>query len=168
MKSIQRKDFVIAGVVEKAHGTKGELKFQLEQKIKLKEWVFLEIQEKPVPFFIESISENLYQPIIKLGDIDTVNEAENYTGLNVLVPMKQTKSRTRAVDLDIIGFELIDSKLGYIGKVDSIEEMPHQLMIKTIVNENEVLIPAVEEFITDIDEQTKTVHLKLPEGIIDL
>ena len=106
MKSIQRKDFIVVGVVEKAHGTKGELKFSFEQKIQLKEWVFIEINEKPVPFFIQSVSPN--QTIIKLEGINSPDEAERFVNRNILFPSTQAKRRTRSVDVNVKGYLIID------------------------------------------------------------
>lgn len=168
MKSIQRKDFIIAGVVDKSHGTKGELRLSFEQNSKIKEWVFLEIQGKPVPFFIEYRSDNQYEPIVKLEGIDTPNQSERFVGKNILIQATQTKRRTRAVDLDIIGYKLLDSTYGELGKVENIEEMPQQLLIYTTYKNNELLIPAVEAFIEEIDEKKKIIYLNLPEGMLDL
>jgi 16S rRNA processing protein RimM len=168
MKSIQRKDFIIAGIVEKVHGTKGEIRLNFEQKIQLKEWVFLEIQEKPVPFFIEHISDSIYQPIIKLQGINIPDQAERFINTNVLMPSKGTKRKTRAVDLDVIGYLLIDEEHGEIGTVKALEELPQQLLIVTLYKDNELLIPAVEALIKDIDDKKKIIYLNLPEGMLEL
>ncbi len=168
MKSLKRKDFITAGVIERLHGTKGELRLQLSQNIRLKEWVFFEIQEKPVPFFIQSVSENKDSPIIKIEDIDTPNHAARFVGLNILFPSKQVKGRSKISNLDFIGYKLIDETLGEIGKVEDVEELPQQLLIKTTHNNRELLIPAVDEFIIEINDKKKIIYLNLPEGLIAL
>ena len=73
MKSIQKKDFIAAGTVAKTHGTQGELKLVTQIKIKLMKWAFLEIQGKPVPFYIERAQNTtLEEWLIKLKGIDRV------------------------------------------------------------------------------------------------
>ena len=166
MKSIHRKDFIVVGVVEKAHGTKGELKFSFEQKIQLKEWVFIEINEKPVPFFIQSVSQN--QTIIKLEGIDTPDEAERFVNSNILLPANQTKNRTRSVDVNVMGYLIIDETQGELGEVQEIEEMPQQILLHTTFRGKQLLIPAVDEFITEINDKKKVIYLSLPEGLIEL
>lgn len=168
MKSINRKDFIIVGIVEKQHGNKGELRLSFEQKIQLKEWVFIEINNKPVPFFIESISKNTDQPILKLMGIDSPDDSFRFINKSILFPASKTKSKTRKVDLSIVDFLLVDEIYGELGKVIEVEELPQQLLIHTIFNGKELLIPAVEDFILEINDKKKTIFLCLPEGILDL
>ncbi len=168
MKSINRKDFIIAGVVEKIHGTKGGLRLSFEQKIKLKEWVFIEINNKPVPFFMESISGNDYDIIVQLQDINNPKDAERFVGKAVLVPATKSNRKTKKVDMNILNFLLIDETLGELGTVEDVEELPKQLLIHTTYKGKELLIPAVEEFILEINEKKKTIYLSLPEGLIEL
>lgn len=168
MKSINRKDFIVAGVVEKIHGTKGGLRLSFEQKIKLKEWVFIEVNKKPVPFFIKSISGNDYDLIVQLKDIDNPKEAERFVGNIILIPATKSNRKTKKVDMDILNFLLIDATHGELGKVEEVEELPKQLLIHTTFNGKELLIPAVEEFIIEINDKKKTIYLSLPEGILEL
>jgi 16S rRNA processing protein RimM len=169
MKSLKRKDFIIAGVVAKTHGTHGELRLDLEQRILLKEWVFLEIHEKPVPFFIQSLSSgNTDQPVVRLEGIGTASEASRLVNSAILCPAKQSKKRTRAADMDISGFLLVDEVHGELGAVENVEELPKQLLIRTTYRGKELLIPAVEEFIEEIDPERKIVYVHLPDGILRL
>jgi len=168
MKSINRKDFIIAGVVEKIHGTKGGLRLSFEQKIKLKEWVFIEINNKPVPFFMESISGNDDAVIVQLQGIDDPMKAVRFVGNAVLIPATKSNRKTKKVDLDIIDFILIDETYGELGKVNDVEELPQQLIIHTLFKGKELLIPAVDEFIIEINEKKKTIYLSLPDGILEL
>ncbi len=168
MKSINRKDFIIAGVVEKIHGTKGGLRLSFDQKIKIKEWVFFEFHQKPVPFFVESISGNDVDLIVQVKGISTPKEAQRFVGKTVLVPSSKTKRKTRTTDLSIIDYLLIDENIGELGRVEDVEELPQQLIIRTTFKGKELLIPAVDEFIIEINEKKKIIHLNLPEGILEL
>ena len=78
MKSIRREDFREAGTLAKVHGPKGELRFLPDYQLTLKEWVFLSIKGKPVPFFIESVKGSDDAPIIKLRYIEDTFEAEKF------------------------------------------------------------------------------------------
>ncbi len=168
LKTINRKDFDFIGSVVKVHGNFGELKIQLNQKEKLKEWAFLEIREKPVPFLLESfrhLTGNEY--LIKLKNIDTVDSASDFIGYNLMMPLKKGAKRKQKVDEDLIGFLLIDENHGEIGRVEELIEMPMQLLFRTTFNNKELLIPAVEPIIQWVDDETKEIGLDLPEGLLD-
>ncbi|MCU0441266.1 MAG: ribosome maturation factor RimM [Bacteroidia bacterium] len=167
MKSIARKDFIAVGTIDKTHGTKGELRITLSSNKQFKEWAFLEIQGKPVPFKIVSFSPTFDDgALLKLNTIDTIEQASSFVGYTLLLPKgKRQKGEVYSED-DFTGFKLVDETLGNIGEVESIEEFPNQLLIKTTYKGNEVLIPAVEAFIEEIDEAERVIYLNLPEGLI--
>jgi len=103
-----------------------------------------------------------------LKDVDSVDKASEYVGMTVLqLRGKRSKSNLHIED-DFTGFALFDKVLGPIGIVEGIEEYPNQLLIKTRYLGTEVLIPAVEAFITEIDEAKRTIYLQLPEGLLDI
>jgi 16S rRNA processing protein RimM len=168
MKSIARKDFIVAGTVDKTHGTKGDLRISLSIDKPFKEWAFLEIQGKPVPFYIKSIQTTFDDgALLRLQDIDSIEKASVYVGYTLLALRGKRKKEVYAED-DFAGFKLIDEKLGEIGEVESLEEYPNQLLIKTHFKGEEVLIPAVEAFIQEINEAERTIYLQLPEGLLEI
>jgi 16S rRNA processing protein RimM len=169
MKSIARKDFTAAGTIDKTHGTKGDLRITLTSDKPIKEWAFLEIQGKPVPFYVQSVQETFDDgAILKLQDLNTVEQAGQYVGRTLLLPIGKRKKNDLYAEDDFTGFALVDKKLGAIGNVDAIEEFPNQLLIRTTYKGVEVYIPAVEAFIEEINEDTRTIQLNLPEGLLDI
>ena len=170
MKTINRKDFIEIGSVVKVHGTKGELKVVLTREINFKEWAFLEIREKPVPFYIKSC-KHLFEEeaFIKLDGINDLETAVKLVGYNLLAPIKGLKNAApELIDKSIINYLLIDSKFGEIGKVVDLVEMPMQILIKTSYNNQELLIPAVEPIIKEINDKLHIIYLDLPEGLLNL
>jgi 16S rRNA processing protein RimM len=166
MKSIDRSHFTEIGYVLKTHGNKGELK--LETSVKLKDWAFLEIQGKPVPFKVEAIHPlHNNQVICKLSGIESTTQAEELVGYTLL-SAKHKPSRGVNKASDIAGYMLFDDKLGEIGLVEELIEMPYQLLIRTHSGGKEVLIPVVDEFITGMNHRTKTLHLSLPDGLLSV
>lgn len=167
MKSLQLKDFIIVGSVGKTHGTSGEFKLEANQKLKQKEWVMIEFNQKPVPFFMEQCRElvpNEY--LVKLRDYNTVEDAQTFIGRNIFYYSTKAVKSKKQIDESIIGYTLIDLTLGNIGILEDIIEMPGQIMFQTTNQLNEVLIPAVDDFIDEIDHEKQTIYLKLPEGLI--
>ena len=170
MKSINKKDFIQIGSVLKVHGTKGELKVILNLDIEFNEWAFLEIREKPVPFYIESCKHQFQEEaFLKLREINTMEEASKYVGYAVLALKKSIKKAAlNQLDDSILHYKIIDSKFGEMGIVDEIIEMPMQVLLKTTFNGQELLIPAVEPILTDITDKKKIVYIQMPEGLLDI
>jgi 16S rRNA processing protein RimM len=172
IKSIARKDFTAIGTIDKTHGTKGEMRISMisGKSLKaIKEWAFLEIQGKPVPFSVGTVQATFDDAgILKLNELDTVEQASRYIGYTLLAPIGKRKKNDLYTEDDFTGFKLVDQTLGDIGVVEAIEEFPNQLLIRTTFNGQEVYIPAVEAFIEEINEKTKTIHLTLPEGLLDI
>ncbi|MDP1725732.1 MAG: ribosome maturation factor RimM [Bacteroidota bacterium] len=170
MKTIGRKDFIEIGSVVKAHGTKGELKVVLNREINFKEWAFLEIREKPVPFYIKSC-KHLFEEeaFIKFEGVNDLETASKLVGYNLLAPARGLKKAAPGLlDKSILKYELIDSKFGEIGIVEDVLEMPMQILIKTTFNGQELLIPAVEPIIQEINDKLQKIYLDLPEGLLKI
>ena len=168
MKSINRTDFIEIGTVHKVHGTKGEIKLALSKQVLLKKWAFLEFQGKPVPFYIEQKTGNADEPIVKLEGINDPISAQALQGKNLLFPSNLVKASKANQVENVVGYALVDIALGQIGILKAIEELPNQLMLITNYKDKEVFIPAVEEFIVEIDDKRKQVLLDLPQGLLEI
>ncbi|MEO5583093.1 MAG: hypothetical protein ABIR66_10395, partial [Saprospiraceae bacterium] len=67
-----------------------------------------------------------------------------------------------------IGFSINDNKEGNIGLIESIEELPGQILAGVIFQDRAIQIPLAEELILDIDLDNKIIFMDLPEGILIL
>ena len=67
-----------------------------------------------------------------------------------------------------MGYELIDSKRGSLGKVIDVRELPQQLMLIIKYNGVEKYIPFVDDFVDYISQENQEIWLHLPEGLLDL
>lgn len=169
MKSIARKDFVVVGTVVKSHGTQGDVKITTQPGTKFDQWAFLEIREKPVPFYI--LAKNQTQPtewIIALDGINNLNLGSDLVGLNVLLPRNKAAKVAKRADFNLNGFKLEDKAIGFIGVVHGVEELPQQTMLLVNHQNKEVMIPLVEDFIARVDEKKEIIYLNLPDGFLDL
>jgi 16S rRNA processing protein RimM len=78
------------------------------------------------------------------------------------------KRKKGNLDISIIGYRIFADGFGEIGVLNEILEMPGQTMLQTFYKEHEVLIPAVEEFVLEINDKQRQITLNLPEGFLDL
>lgn len=170
---MQKESLVRLGKISKAHGLKGELSVQLvldSEDIEELESVYLDIQNKLVPFFVESIKVVPgRKALLRLEECKTLGETAKFIG-------KEIFADEEFLDLDdptallnqLQGFLLVDKTLGEIGPVLEVLEMPGQHLLKVKAGALEALIPFNETFILRIDRKNKRIESDLPEGLLDL
>lgn len=70
---------------------------------------------------------------------------------------------------DLIGLEVIDEKGGNLGVVtDVFKNAAQDLYEIELENKKKILLPAVEEFVLDINMDNKKMTVRLIEGLLDL
>lgn len=109
--------------------------------------------------------------ILKLEGINDRNAAEVLKGKNVYIDENQLRELPEDTFYikDLIGFEIRDQEDNKIGKLkDVIQNSAQDLYEIERENKNTTFIPAVEEFILDINVKGKFIKIKFIEGILDL
>lgn len=158
-----------AGYVIKRHGLQGEVKVHLESALPEKlESIFLNIDGRLVPFFIEDISTHRSEAVIKFEDIGTPDQADSLAHREVFIP-KTLKPRPAKKDFELaelIGFQVFEGT-NSLGKVVGAND--HALNPLLVVNHlsKELLIPVNDHFIKKIDKAKKAIVVELPDGFID-
>ena len=69
----------------------------------------------------------------------------------------------------LTGMSLVDSNTQLlIGKITSIDATTANILFAVDTADGEVLVPAAEELIEDIDWEGRTIRIALPEGLLSL
>lgn len=113
-----------------------------------------------------------YEAIVFFEQVKEADVAEALVGCHCL-------ARRDEVDLDSIeyesdypswdGWRVFDQTQGFVGEVDYIEDRPLQpLMVVSREGKSDALIPLVEEFIVEIDEDEQCILMDLAPGLLDL
>ncbi len=164
---------ILLGRILKIQGYEGTMTVKLEKdyidNTPDMESVFLEIEGKPVPFFI-SLLQYSGGDILKLrfDGYGTYEKISDFAGCKVFLTTGKSKTR-RSDNESITGFKVILSNKSTLGKIEEIINNPGQDLLKIISPENkEILIPFHEDFIVRIDTKKRTITVQLPEGLIDL
>jgi 16S rRNA processing protein RimM len=162
------------GYILKPHGLKGEVTLSLTPEgpddLSSIKTVFVEQQDRLVPFFIEACSQNGDKAFVKFDEVDSSEAAAKISKSSVYLPKSERPKSGRGefYDDEIIGFEVHDKELGHLGDVKAIEKAgPHKLLV-IIHTEKEVLIPVNGPFITGINKSKKRITVELPEGFLDI
>jgi 16S rRNA processing protein RimM len=164
------------GHISKTFGYKGAVVFVLDvdtpENYKKLESVFIDINEKLVPFFIKSFSlpHNSRFATVLFENIDSTEKAQSllnhklYLPLTLLPPLKGNQFYYH----EIIGFEVNDEVHGNIGKITGIIDMPHYAIIQVDHKGKEILIPAIKDIIKTLDREKNILHINAPDGLIEL
>ena len=107
---------------------------------------------------------------MKLEGVDTAERARMFTNVEVWFPVKHAESADNG-ELTrnyFIGFRMEEIHYGNLGEVTDVDTSTINTLFVVDHNGEELLIPAQEEFITDIDRKHKVITVDLPVGLIDL
>lgn len=166
--------YIEVGKLNKTFGTKGQIKVAPSERYqadleRCDVW-FIDSGAGEVPYFVEDINQSAHF-LVRFEDIDSPEKARKITGNTI----KLRASDVTAVkevpgddDLQFLsGFKIFDDKDAFVGVISRIEEYPQQLMAMVDTGDSEVMVPLVEAYITEVDTDSSTIFMILPEGLID-
>lgn len=162
------------GYVIKAHGLKGEVSVLLEtdqpQAYQNLESVFVEQQQRLIPFFINHLRIQGNKAVIKLDGIDDVDAANELRNNKLWLPLDflPELSGTSFYFHEIIGFQVRDQHSGDIGLVTSVYDSASQNLIAVDHHGKEVLIPIANDIILKVNRKEKVIETKLPDGLLEI
>ena len=162
------------GRINKAHGLKGDLKATFEAEFPIDytvlESVFVNINNKLIPFFIEKISVHGKKAIFTIEDIKDLKAAEPLYDKELYLPLTLLPEDDGSVFAytDLIGYTVADKTLGMLGLITDVYNLPGQDVFSMDYKQKEILIPASEELITKIEKSKRIVHIEIPEGLLEI
>lgn len=170
---IKEEDVFKIGKFVKPHGIKGEISFAFENNIFDKvdcPYIICLIDGIFVPFFIKEYRfKGSETALLLLEDVSSDIQAKKFSGLDVYFPrthFNETNDTEYTLDY-FIDFEVIDEQAGSLGKIIEVDDLTiNTLFLLNTPDNEELIIPASDDFITNIDGDNKILYVKLPEGLI--
>ena len=170
---IRKEEVYKIGVINKPHGVKGEVSFTFTDDIFDRvdcDYLILLMDGILVPFFIEEYrfrSDN--SALVKFEDIDTAEKARMFTNVEVFFPIKYVEEQDEITSWNyFVGFTVDDVKHGTLGVISDVDDATmNVLFVIEKEDGSEMLLPAHEEFILDIDHKKKRVEVETPDGLLD-
>ncbi|MFL8887331.1 ribosome maturation factor RimM [Helcococcus kunzii] len=155
------------GTIINTHGIKGELKVErtgIEEFDRVTKY-YIEGYEDEFEIKSSKIHKGNY--IILLDGYNNINDVLKFKGKSIYI------SSDDLIDLeddefyikDLIGIEVIDNNDKEVGKVVDVLEYDVNDVYVVKSDTKEMLIPAVAEFILDIDLENNKMKVKLIEGM---
>ena len=171
---IKAEDVYRIGIINKPHGVHGELLFTFDDDIFDQveaDYIVCLMDGILVPFFFESYRfRSDSTALIKLEGIDTERQARRMTNVEVYFP-KEHAEKLDDNELTwnyFVGFLIKDINKGEIGKVTDVDDSTINTLFVVDHKGNEVLIPAQEDFMVDLNRKKKVITMHLPEGLLEL
>lgn len=165
---------ILLGRISKVSGFEGAMTVILErsfiENIPQMETVFLEIEGRPVPFFI-SESEYSGNDILKIRfiDYDTVEKVSEFKGCKVYLTSELHTTEKMDDSGDITGYEVLTDDNLLLGHITEVIQYPGQWLLNiTTPDKKEILVPLHEDFIILLDYRKRLMVLKIPEGLLEI
>ncbi|MFC1650113.1 ribosome maturation factor RimM [Candidatus Latescibacterota bacterium] len=164
--------YVAIGRVIGARGLKGEIKVKsisnVSGRFKSLDLVSLEFKNgNIVNYEVEYTKINGQAVIQKLVGIDNRDDAETLSGafINVSLDNVAPLEDDSYYIFELEGMDVFDSEGKMIGSVKRVELLSANDLIYVENESEEIIIPAIKEFIIGIDTDTKKMTVDLPEGL---
>ena len=173
---IKEEDTLIIGKFQKTHALKGELNaiIDIDPECFVEgKPLIVEIDGILVPFYVDTYrKKGSLSILIKLDGIESEEEARKFVNkdIRMLISDAEKFGLDPYNDEDLIGYIVIDeSSSNEIGIIEDIDDSTENVLF-IIDNGGDIplYIPAVDEFISKIDDEEKKVYMNLPVGLIEI
>ena len=171
---ISPKEIIQVGRTQKPHGIKGEINILFNRAGYAEldsEYYFLMIENIPVPFFVDDFTFTTdVSARVKFEDVNDEKDASKYINLDVYMPQNLVNVPENDADANwsyFVGYEVVGVDGELVGKISSVDETTLNVLFILHNGDEEILIPATEDFITAIDEEKRIIEMDLPEGLLE-
>jgi 16S rRNA processing protein RimM len=161
-------EFTDIGYFTKTHGVKGHLILRAEKDFETEGLTafFCDSATGKAPYFIEEINDAAQGLIVKLEEINSVEEAKKYIKRSVYVESRFVIEEEEGPTY--LDFEVIDHRLGSLGKVTGTSDNGEQDLLSVMYQGKEVILPVTEELVERIDMELKKIYYNAPEGLVEI
>ena len=166
------KDYVLIGKIVGVHGLKGTNKFKsyaesLAVFYPGQSILIRDNRNRETSVELDWIKSHTGTPLISFKGVTDRDRAEALIGAELFIP------ETELPELDedtyywfeLIGIEVYNTQEDYLGRITSIFPTGSNDVYVVKNKTKEVLIPALESVVIDIDLELKRMRVDLPEGL---
>ena len=160
-----KQQYLEAGQIVNTHGIRGEVRIVpwADDALFLKRFKTFYIDNKPV----RVLSSRVHKDML-------IAQLEGITDINAAMPLKNKVIKIDRSDArlpkgsffiqDILGASVVDEQGNEIGKLTDVMDVPRG-QIYEVKGETDHLIPAVPEFILNVDADAGIITVRLIEGM---
>lgn len=172
---IRKEELYKIGKFNKPHGVHGELLFTFTDDIFDRadcDYLVCLIDGIFVPFYItEYRFKSNTTALVSLDGVESVEKARMFTNVDVFFPIKYiNEEHQEEMSLHyFVGFTAQDVNHGVLGTIIDIDETTaNVLFLVENAQGRQLMLPAQDELITEIDHDNKMITFDLPEGLVTM
>ncbi|HTF03913.1 MAG TPA: ribosome maturation factor RimM [Bacteroidia bacterium] len=171
---MDKKDFYTIGYIRRVIGLKGELgvKLDVDNPQRYKGIDSLVLMDDSGITKVSLVQAHLRgeELVIRIEGITEPNGAKKMVGKTVVLPVTALPDvgNKRFYFHEIPGFKVIDAVHGELGVAKEVMDRPVQPVLIIKRGFNEVLIPLLEDTVQLVDREKRELHVKTPEGLVEL
>ncbi|MGB6607767.1 MAG: ribosome maturation factor RimM [Atribacterota bacterium] len=166
------KEFIIIGKVVSTQGNKGEVNVlpltDSIDRFKNLDNVFLRSKKSQTILNVEKIRKRKDTVILKLKDIENIEEAKMIVGSFLEVERKNAVKLPKETYFifEIIGLEVYDENNIFLGKVENvISTGSNDVYVVKSKDKEELFIPAIREVVKNVNLEKKRITIKMVDGL---
>ena len=170
-----KKNCFFLGTVVAKYSFKGEVLIKLDtddpSAYQSLQSLLIEQEMGLVPYFVERAKLHKTQLLrVSIEDVKNEIEADKLIGKAVYLPLNQLPKLDddKFYYHEIVGFEVIESSRGVIGKITDVNDTSSQVLLEVDHKQKTVLIPLVDDLLQKVDKKNKKLHISIPDGLLDL
>lgn len=166
---ITEQELIHIGRILRTHGTSGDLQCRMLNTLwedNDAEFIVLSLEQIFVPFRVTDWrTKGADDVLLRLDNVTSEQQASRYIGTEAYMLRRDLPEgeREQVEPQALTGFTIVDAQRGAIGVITAIDTST----INTLAElDNGALLPLHEHLIDEIDTETKTVRVHLPEGLV--
>ncbi|WP_103980966.1 ribosome maturation factor RimM [Helcococcus massiliensis] len=155
------------GKIINTHAIKGELKIDTLSKETFDRGVTYYIGKSDEKFEVENVRSHKGYSIVKFKDYNNINDVLKFKGMDIYIEEDDLADleEDEYYIKDLIGLDIYssDEKIGVLE--DIYEYLANDVYLVRANDGSKMLIPAVDEFILEVNLEYKFIKVKLIEGM---
>lgn len=167
---------VIVGQVRRPHGIRGEVRVEIltdyPERLDQHDHVYLARPEAPDDverYPLESVRPHKGVLLMKLDGLDDRNTAEQLRGMLVQIPLEDAVplEEDEYYHFQLIGMEVETEAGEWLGRVSDVVETGAHDVFVVAGPRGEVLLPAIEDVILELDLEARKMVVHLLSGLLE-
>lgn len=163
----------VVAKVSKLFGPDGGLLINLydnfPEVLDMEEPVFAKIDSLSVPLFFDSFQRHGKSGAeVRFADFDTELRASELVGMELFMEFAEEEDDGLIYYQDLVGYTATFDDKPYKGSVSAFIDNDLNPLLEITVDGKNILVPAAEEMIAELDTESQHIEFSLPEGLLEL
>ncbi len=168
-------DLLLVGTVARAHGNKGQVIVNPEtdfaqERFAVGNELVVEQHGHTTTRRITAVRFHSGRPIVALGGVETMNDAEALAGAELKMPAAALGALPANTFYrhDLVGCDVKDTAGRAIGRVTDVEGPLERSLLIVASGRGDVMVPMANGIVVKVDTVAKQIVVELPEGLMDV